>query len=201
MLEDFLARPDLLSLLIFTPLLGALLLAFIPGRHVGPIRTTALAISGLAFVISLLVALDFDRSTAGFQLVQRVDWIGFFGITYTVGVDGISLVLVLLTTLLTMVSILASFGASASSTVVVPRSPRFRLVVLLLRMCCLNAFERRNFPLFVLLKRFAAPRCVFSFGMCPSFARRRFRAHYLAAAGAAGFLPPLCGLRLRIVCI
>src|SRR4029077_15410715 len=56
----------------------------------------------------------------------------------------------------------ASFGASTSATVVVPRSPRLRFVVLLLRMCCLNACPRRNFPFFVRLKRFAAPRWVFS---------------------------------------
>src|SRR5436190_7889534 len=56
----------------------------------------------------------------------------------------------------------ASFRASTSATVVVPRSPRLRFVVLLLRMCCLNAFPRRNFPFLVRLKRFAAPRCVFS---------------------------------------
>src|SRR5438046_856837 len=56
----------------------------------------------------------------------------------------------------------ASFAASTSATVVVPRSPRLRFVVLLLRMCCLNAFPRRNFPFLVRLKRFAAPRCVFS---------------------------------------
>src|SRR5258705_15382 len=59
-------------------------------------------------------------------------------------------------------SILASFGVSTSATVVVPRSPRFRFVVLLLRMCCLKALPRRNFPFFVRLKRLAAPRCVFS---------------------------------------
>ena len=52
----------------------------------------------------------------------------------------------------------ASFGASTSATVVVPRSERLRFVVLLLRMCCLNALPRRNFPLFVRLKRLAAPR-------------------------------------------
>ena len=104
------ARPDLLSLLIFTPLAGAIVLAFVPGRHVKPIRYAALAVAGVAFILSLLVTMAFDDSRAGFQLVQRVDWIGFFGIQYKVGVDGISLVLVLLTTLLTMVSILASFG-------------------------------------------------------------------------------------------
>src|SRR5262249_55108968 len=60
-------------------------------------------------------------------------------------------------------SMRASFGTSTSATVVVPLSARFRLVVLLLRMCCLNALLRRNFPLLVRLKRLAAPRCVLSF--------------------------------------
>src|SRR5262249_61854568 len=68
-------------------------------------------------------------------------------------------------------SILASFGASTSATTVVPLSFRFRVVVLLLRMCCLNALLRRNFPRLVRLNRFAAPRCVlsFSFGICPLY--------------------------------
>src|SRR5262249_27673732 len=60
-------------------------------------------------------------------------------------------------------SIRASLAASPSATVVVPRSRRFRLRVLLLRMCCLNALPRRNFPFLVRLNRFAAPRCVLSF--------------------------------------
>jgi NADH-quinone oxidoreductase subunit M len=101
---------DILSILIFTPLIGALVLAFIPSSNVNAIRNAALLISGLAFLISLLLALAFDKEQAGFQFVQQADWISFFGIQYKVGVDGISLVLVLLTTLLTMISILASFG-------------------------------------------------------------------------------------------
>src|SRR5438094_9578432 len=63
----------------------------------------------------------------------------------------------------------ASFAASTSATVVVPRSPRLRFVVLLLRMCCLNALPRRNFPFLVRLKRFAAPRCVLSLIFLPFF--------------------------------
>jgi NADH-quinone oxidoreductase subunit M len=108
-MADFLARPDLLSFLIFTPLIGALILLFVPGRHVNAHRWGALGISLVAFAISLLVAVSFDNDEAGFQLVQQADWIPFFGIQYKVGVDGISLVLILLTTLLTSISILASF--------------------------------------------------------------------------------------------
>ena len=63
-----------------------------------------------------------------------------------------------------------SFGVSTASnaTATVVARPRFRFLVLLLRMCCLNALPRRNFPFLVRLKRFAAPRCVFSFGMYSS---------------------------------
>jgi NADH-quinone oxidoreductase subunit M len=109
-MEDFLARPDLLSFLIFTPLVGALILLFVPGDRVQVHRWGAFIVSLVAFGFSLLVALSFDHERSGFQLVQEVEWIAFFGIQYKVGVDGISLVLVLLTTLLTSVSILASFG-------------------------------------------------------------------------------------------
>ncbi len=109
-MTDFLERPDLLTLLILTPLIGALILLFVPGRREDIHRWGAFAISLVAVGISLLIALSFDNEREGFQLVQEVDWIGFFGIQYKVGVDGISLVLVLLTTLLTSISILASFG-------------------------------------------------------------------------------------------
>jgi NADH-quinone oxidoreductase subunit M len=142
MLEDFLARPDLLSLLIFTPLVGATVLAFIPGHRRDAIRYGALAVSGITFALSLLVALSFDGSQTGFQLVQRADWIGFFGITYTVGVDGISLVLVLLTTLLTMVSILASFGP------ITTRVKEYMIAFLVLEVGMLGVFLALDLFLF-----------------------------------------------------
>jgi NADH-quinone oxidoreductase subunit M len=109
-MDDFLARPDLLSFLIFTPLVGALILLFVPSDRVRVHRWGAFIVSLVAFALSLLVAVSFDNERAGFQLVQEADWISFFGIQYKVGVDGISLVLVILTTLLTSISILASFG-------------------------------------------------------------------------------------------
>ncbi|MFV2064412.1 MAG: NuoM family protein, partial [Chloroflexota bacterium] len=101
---------DILSILIFFPLVGALVLAFIPGHRIKEIRYTALLVSVGALVISLVLALAFDNGQSGFQFVQETSWIGFFGIEYKVGVDGISLAMVVLTTLLTMISILASFG-------------------------------------------------------------------------------------------
>jgi NADH-quinone oxidoreductase subunit M len=101
---------DILSLLIFAPAVGALLIAFIPSHRVKDIRYAALGVAAVTFVLSLVLALAFDNTESGFQYVQELSWIPFFGIEYKVGVDGISLVLVLLTTLLSMISILASFG-------------------------------------------------------------------------------------------
>jgi NADH-quinone oxidoreductase subunit M len=115
-MDEFLARPDLLSLLIFTPLVGAVVLAFVPGERVRAVRGIAALAAAVALVISFAVALSFDADRPGFQLVQHVDWIGFFGISYKVGVDGLSLVLVLLTTVLTLISIVASFGPIQTRT-------------------------------------------------------------------------------------
>jgi NADH-quinone oxidoreductase subunit M len=117
-----LGRLDILSLIIFVPLVGALGLLLLdpllklvrievqPERQDDLMRWGALLTALVAFALSLLLALAFDSEATGFQFVQAADWIGFFGIQYKVGVDGISLVLVLLTTLLTLISILASFG-------------------------------------------------------------------------------------------
>ena len=142
MIEDFIARPDLLSFLIFTPLIGALILLFVPGKHVNAHRWGAFVISLVAFGFSLLVAFSFDNDRAGFQLVQEVDWIGFFGIEYKVGVDGISLVLVLLTTLLTSISILASFGP------ITTRVKEYMIAFLVLEVGMLGVFLALDLFLF-----------------------------------------------------
>ena len=103
----------ILSLVIFTPLAGALLLAIVPRDRVALLRWLALGTAGLTFVWTLLMVAGFNDATpdgGGFRFVETASWIPAFGIQYKVGVDGISLLMVLLTTLLTAVSILASFG-------------------------------------------------------------------------------------------
>jgi NADH-quinone oxidoreductase subunit M len=102
----------ILTLILLAPLLGALLIAFLPRHRHDLIRYVALAIALLAFVLSLALLASFDPAATGvggFTFVESVPWIPAFGIEYTVGIDGISLVLVVLTTLLTWISILASF--------------------------------------------------------------------------------------------
>ncbi|MEX2547371.1 MAG: NADH-quinone oxidoreductase subunit M [Chloroflexota bacterium] len=100
----------LLSLVTFVPLAGALVIAFIPRERVTWIRWAALGTALTAWAVSLLLLASFDHAATGFQFVEEADWVPAFGIQYKLGVDGISLALVILTTTLTWISILASFG-------------------------------------------------------------------------------------------
>lgn len=101
----------LLTFLLFTPLVGAMLLLFIPKGKDNLIRVGGLVISIVAFVISLLIYFDFDPSTAQFQFLHDVEWISALNIHYKVGVDGLSLILVLLTTFLTPLTLLSSWSS------------------------------------------------------------------------------------------
>jgi NADH-quinone oxidoreductase subunit M len=100
----------ILSLVTFSPLAGAIVIAFLPRERAGLIRWAALVTSLVAFAASLALLAAFRPGTQGFQLVETADWIPAFGIQYKLGVDGISAALVVLTTTLTWISILASFG-------------------------------------------------------------------------------------------
>lgn len=102
----------LLSLTVFAPLLGALLLLALPnknGERDGLVRNIALGISLVVFALTLAVWRGFDSTSADFQLVERVPWIPAFGIDWHVGVDGISLWLVVLTGFLTPLALLSSW--------------------------------------------------------------------------------------------
>ncbi len=102
----------LLTLSWLLPLVGALLLLFVgnaDGRRNGVIRWTALGISVAVFAVTLAIWAAFDSSQAGFQLVERHAWIPAFGIDYYVGVDGISLLLIVLTGFLTPIALLSSW--------------------------------------------------------------------------------------------
>lgn len=98
----------LLSFLIFLPLVYALIVLALPARFARPV---SLALSVLHFLLSLVLLVRFDKSTAQLQMVENVPWVETFGISYFVGVDGISIWLVLLTTFLTPITILGSWTA------------------------------------------------------------------------------------------
>jgi len=102
----------LLSLVTFLPLVGAAFIMLIRGEEqvvAQNARAVALWTSLVTFALSLLILANFDNSQAGFQLVERRTWLPGFGIDYHLGVDGISLWFVLLSTLLTVVVIIGSW--------------------------------------------------------------------------------------------
>lgn len=102
--------PGLLSLVIFLPAVGALLVAFL--KSVDAVRWASLAVTGVTFVLSLGLWLGFDPavSTAEApQLATRLPWFGSVDISYFVGIDGLNLLLILLTTLLGPIIVLSSW--------------------------------------------------------------------------------------------
>ncbi len=102
----------LLTLSWVLPLVGAILLLFVgntDGRNNGLIRNAALGLSLAVFAVTLGIWARFDPGSADFQLVERVAWIPAFGIDYYVGIDGISLLLVVLTGFLTPIALLSSW--------------------------------------------------------------------------------------------
>jgi NADH-quinone oxidoreductase subunit M len=100
----------ILSLIIFAPLLGALGIAFLPSSRPSLIRFAALGVSLVTFALSLGMLLGIRGQSGEFAFSEHLSWIPSFGITYHLGVDGLSGALVVLTTLLSWICILASFG-------------------------------------------------------------------------------------------
>jgi NADH-quinone oxidoreductase subunit M len=99
----------LLSILVFFPLLGIVPLVLLDPKKDKVLKGTALGISLVEFVISLALWFGFDSQTAAMQFVERRDWLPQYGISYYVGVDGFSLLLILLTTFLTPICVLATW--------------------------------------------------------------------------------------------
>jgi len=102
--------PHILSTITFLPSLGALfIIFFIRKESEGAVKWCALAVSVATMLLSLGLLWSFDPSSAELQWVEKYTWIERFGMSYYMGVDGISLLLVLLTTFITVVCVLASW--------------------------------------------------------------------------------------------
>jgi NADH-quinone oxidoreductase subunit M len=99
-----------LSVITFTPIVAGTLLFFFPVERKDWARRFALAAASLDLVLSLVVYFSYDRGAAGYQFVEQVSWIPRLGITYHVGVDGISAPLVLLTGIVIFTGVLISWG-------------------------------------------------------------------------------------------
>ncbi|MCZ6605528.1 MAG: NADH-quinone oxidoreductase subunit M [Alphaproteobacteria bacterium] len=161
----------LLSLTTFLPLVGALLIFLVRSDEAvmaRNVRWVALWTSVVTLVLSLFVWGAFDSSKDGFQLVEELIWIPSLGVAYRMGVDGISLFFVLLSTLLTPVAILASW------TTITTRVKEFMIAFLVLEtmmigtFCALDTvlfyifFESVLIPMFLIIGVWGGARRVYS---------------------------------------
>ena len=99
----------LLSLIIWSPFLGALLIMFTARRHPLAVRLIAAGSTGVSLVLSLAVYVGYDREAAGFQFYEKLALVPPLGISYELGVDGMSLLLVLLTAIIIFSGVFASW--------------------------------------------------------------------------------------------
>src|SRR5688500_14849239 len=150
-----------LTLLTFFPLLGVLILFFIPSERKDALRWTALGVSLVTFVMSLWVLSMFDPSNPDLQLVAQYDWITVAGwnIQYYLGVDGLSILLVLLTTFLTPISILSTW------TAVEDRVKDFMVFFLLLEVGMTGVFLAQDLFLFYIFWEFTLVPMYFIIGI------------------------------------
>jgi len=101
----------ILTFLTFFPTVGALFLLLLPSGRPRIVRNAAFLISLITFAASIPLFTEFDATRRGMQFVEQARWVPSLGISYHLGIDGISLLLILLTTFLTAISILASYDA------------------------------------------------------------------------------------------
>jgi len=137
MIPDF-----LLTTTIFFPLLGALVLLIAASKNEDGIKLVGLTTTLLTFVISLALYAGYDSAATGFQFTQKLVWIEGLSISYFVGIDGMSLLLILLTTFLTPLALLATWNS------VHERLKGYVIMILLLEVGMIGVFAALDLFLF-----------------------------------------------------
>jgi NADH-quinone oxidoreductase subunit M len=135
----------LLTLTTFLPLVGAAFILTISGDEKTVAvnsRNVALLTSGVTFLLSLAIWTNFDNGTAAFQFVEKAEWLPSLGISYHMGVDGISMLFVILSTFLTPLCILQSAGS------VTKRVKEYMICFLVLETMMVGMFCALDFILF-----------------------------------------------------
>jgi len=101
---------NILSLLIWIPILGAIVVAFLPRDNENLVRYTSAAVTGLQFVVAIVLWRKFDPLNGSMQFMERYEWIPSLNISYILGVDGLSLPMVLLTAMLFFIGVFVSWN-------------------------------------------------------------------------------------------
>ena len=136
-----LLEAHLLSWILFTPTIAAVILLFIPGDRVQLIRRLALGASLIPLILSLVAWSQFDPAFNGFQFEEKISWYSELNAYYHVGIDGISLTLMLLTTILSPLAILASYN-------ITDRVKPYMILFLLLETGMLGVFLMLDLMMF-----------------------------------------------------
>ena len=136
---------NLLTSMGALPLLGALLIAFLPAANTKLIKQAAFVISLLVAGVGISAALGFDVNKSGFQYVEKYSWIPALGINYQLGVDGISLILILLSVILVPIVILAGWNESENGRFSVKT---FYVLILILETMMIGVFAATDLFLF-----------------------------------------------------
>ncbi len=139
----------ILSILMFLPFIGAIFIAlFVKGKNVEDVavtaRNTAMWVSAGTFLFSLLVWINFEYGTAEYQFVEKIEWAKNYNISYYVGIDGISLFFILLTTFLVPVCILAGWDT------IIHRAKEYMIAFLIMESLVIGVFCALDLILFYL---------------------------------------------------
>jgi NADH-quinone oxidoreductase subunit M len=158
----------LLSVVTFLPGIAGLGLLFVPRRSVGALRIASLAVTIVTFVLSLPLYVGFDADAIGYQFEENRRWMPTLGVSYHVGIDGISLLLVLLTTFLMPLALASTWG------VIEDRFKEFVTTMLVLETGMLGVFvsldlflfyvfwEAMLIPMYLIIGIWGGPRRVYA---------------------------------------
>ncbi|GAB4436634.1 MAG: NADH-quinone oxidoreductase subunit M [Chloroflexi bacterium OHK40] len=155
----------IVSLVLWLPALGALLLLLVPRASAERARQVALAVALLTFLVSLALPLGFrpEVPVAGeapaMQFVESVSWLPLWGVSYTVGIDGVSLWLVMLTTFLLPIVVLSTWGSVQNEV------RNFQILTLLLTTAMLGVFVAQDLLLFYIFWEFTLIPMTFLIGI------------------------------------
>ena len=133
-----------LSLILFTPLVGAIVLLFVNKQNENAIRWIANAVALIGFLVSVPLWWLYDSQNPEFQFIERLQWIPSIGAEYFLGIDGFSALLILLTTMMGFIAVLSSW------TAITERLKEYYIFLLMLQTGMLGAFMALDFLLFFL---------------------------------------------------
>ena len=165
----------ILTWTLLIPALGAVLMMFLPSRDSYTEKSSAsiygwiaLVVSTLAMIVSIFVLSNFDNSIIGYQFQENVEWIPQFGLKYHIGIDGISILLFMLTTIIMPFTVLSSFKY------IQKRKKEYYIWLLFLEFSMLGAFIALNLfifyifwelmliPMFFLIGIWGGPRRIYA---------------------------------------